>query len=120
MIVIYPDDKEENTKYIDNLINRNSEICSKDKIIDIKQEKIETITKTYTGVEIMEKREAILLKDKDGTHYLPIANIASVCEEIGKYSSYYAIRTNNDKYFSITKQVYEKIIKCCYNVIIES
>ena len=42
IVVIYPEDREENTKYIDNLINRNSEICSKDKIIDIKQEKIET------------------------------------------------------------------------------
>ena len=78
----------------------------------------------------MEKREAILLKDEEGTHYIPIANIASVCEEIGVYDyrkgyykekypkARYVIRANNE-WFYVTKQVYEKIIECCYNVVVE-
>jgi len=90
-----------------------------------------TNNKIYTGVEIMEKLDAILLKDEEGVHYLPIEKIQSVCEEIGTYNymnkAYrerysqprYVVRTASGERFLITKQVYKKIIETCYNVVIE-
>ena len=77
----------------------------------------------------MEKLDALLLEDEDGTHYLPIANIKSVCEEIGRYrydKKYYSERYSKPRYvvrtvdelFYVTKSVYQKIIDRCYNVIL--
>ncbi len=79
----------------------------------------------------MEKLDAIMLKDEEGMHYIPLKNINSVCEEIGKYDykngeyrelyskPRYVIRTvNGSESFLVTKQVYQKIIETCYNIIL--
>lgn len=79
----------------------------------------------------MEKLDALLVKDMEGTHYVPISNIASVCEEIGKYDykkkdyyekyskPRYIVRTVGSEWFVITKQVYKEIVECCYNIVVE-
>ncbi len=79
----------------------------------------------------MEKLDALLLKDEEGTHYVPISNIESVCEEIGQYNygkkeynkrysrPRYIVRTVGSEWFIITKQIYKKIVEYCYNVVIE-
>ncbi|MBR1399117.1 MAG: hypothetical protein IJ564_02950 [Alphaproteobacteria bacterium] len=79
----------------------------------------------------MEKLDALLFIDEEGTHYVPIVNIQSVCEEIGKYNykkkeyderysrPRYIVRTVGTEWFAVTKQVYQKIVEYCYNVVIE-
>ncbi len=78
----------------------------------------------------MEKSDVISFEDEEGIHIIPLENISSIHKKTGAYnyikSEYYehyskpryVIKIIGGEYFYVTKQLYEKLEKIFYNVIL--
>lgn len=79
----------------------------------------------------MGKIDVISFEDEEGTHIIPLGNIITIAKEIGHYNyrlyKYdanfspirYTVRLVNGELFYITKQLYEKIEKSMYNIVLK-
>ena len=82
-------------------------------------------------LESEEKSDVLLVKDEEGTHLIPIANITMISEKIGKYDYLnkcyyhkyakprYVVKVIDGGFFYVTKSVYQKLATS-YNISMDS